>query len=74
MEGTFCGGKIQGDYASKIAHCAKCDYFKSEHHERNLDVSALKSNGAAKAAIAPGGAEAFKKTSPRPAPRKTLRQ
>jgi methyl-accepting chemotaxis protein len=45
VKGTFCGGTVQGDYASKIAHCAKCDYFKSEHHLRDLDASAVKDNG-----------------------------
>jgi methyl-accepting chemotaxis protein len=32
--GTFCGGKVQGDFGQKIAHCAKCEYFKSPHYDR----------------------------------------
>jgi methyl-accepting chemotaxis protein len=52
VEGTFCGGTVQGDYGSKIAHCAKCDFFKSEHHDRNFVVSGLTGNGAGKSANA----------------------
>ncbi len=28
VAGTFCGGKIQGDYAQKSVSCMSCDFFK----------------------------------------------
>ena len=73
VKGTFCGGAVQGDYASKIAHCAKCDYFKSEHHLRELDVSSATDtgngtgNGAARAARAPARAAIVPARAARPA-------
>jgi hypothetical protein len=36
VNGTFCNGQVQGDFASKVGGCATCDFFKSPHHERNL--------------------------------------
>jgi hypothetical protein len=27
VAGTMCGGKVQGEYAQKIASCRNCDYF-----------------------------------------------
>ncbi|PKN07766.1 MAG: methyl-accepting chemotaxis protein [Deltaproteobacteria bacterium HGW-Deltaproteobacteria-8] len=78
VQGTLCGGIVQGDYASKIAQCAKCDYFKSEHHRRDLAVSAAKGNGngngTGKTAPASGGAGAGRKKPMQAAQRKTLRQ
>ncbi len=26
--GTFCGGKTQGTYASKITNCSQCDFYQ----------------------------------------------
>lgn len=28
IAGTFCGGEVQGTYASKQDTCAKCDFFQ----------------------------------------------
>jgi len=32
--GTLCGGIVQGSFASKLANCMKCDFYKSEHYAR----------------------------------------
>jgi hypothetical protein len=74
VEGTFCGGTVQGDYGSKIAHCAKCDFFKSEHHDRNFVVSGLKGDGAGKSANALARPGACRNPSLRTGQRKALRQ
>jgi hypothetical protein len=29
--GTLCGGKVQGTFASKLATCLSCDFYKSEN-------------------------------------------
>jgi len=28
VAGTFCGGKIQGEFVNKQVTCMKCDFFK----------------------------------------------
>lgn len=30
--GTFCGGLVQGTFASKLSNCLKCDFFKSPYY------------------------------------------
>lgn len=32
--GTFCGGKVQGSFASKLANCMNCDFYKSTHYKK----------------------------------------
>ncbi len=32
--GTFCGGKVQGTFATKLATCLSCEFYKSEHFRR----------------------------------------
>ncbi len=34
VTGTYCGGVVQETFAKKIANCAKCDFFKSTHYDR----------------------------------------
>ena len=29
IAGTFCGGSVQGTYASKFGSCEKCDFYNS---------------------------------------------
>jgi signal transduction histidine kinase len=51
IAGTMCGGKVEGTYASKIASCHSCGFYRgvqrdlgeetrsrSEHHSRILDM------------------------------------
>lgn len=33
VAGTFCDGKIQGSFASKIVDCIECDFFKKVQKE-----------------------------------------
>ncbi|GEM_PF-727717 len=79
VKGTYCGGAVQGGYASKIAHCSKCDYFKSEHHLRDLDAASVKDSGngagkgAARAAAPPARADAGRTTARPAAARRPLR-
>ena len=28
LEGTLCGGKVQGTFALKLGNCMKCDFYK----------------------------------------------
>jgi len=32
--GTFCGGKVQGSFASKLASCMQCDFYNSGNYDR----------------------------------------
>jgi hypothetical protein len=32
--GTLCGGKVQGTFATKLATCLSCEFYKSEHFNR----------------------------------------
>jgi hypothetical protein len=34
VAGTFCGGKVQGTFATKLANCLQCDFYKSAHYAR----------------------------------------
>ncbi len=34
IAGTLCGGKVQGSFATKIATCFECDFFKSPHYKK----------------------------------------
>jgi hypothetical protein len=36
VAGTFCGGKVQGEMASKIMNCIDCDFFKRVKKEEGL--------------------------------------
>ncbi len=32
IAGTFCGGKVQGTFASKLVNCMQCDFYKSPNY------------------------------------------
>ncbi len=34
IAGTLCGGKVQGMFAAKLANCMACDYYQSEHYNK----------------------------------------
>ena len=34
IAGTLCGGKVQGTFASKLANCMQCDFYKSTNYDR----------------------------------------
>ena len=29
VEGSLCGGRVQGDYAKKLSECWRCDFFNA---------------------------------------------
>jgi hypothetical protein len=35
IAGTFCGGKVQGVFAVKLASCMQCDYYRSEYYDKS---------------------------------------
>ena len=37
IAGTFCGGKVQGDFAQKSVSCMSCDFFKSVKQEEGAE-------------------------------------
>jgi hypothetical protein len=34
IAGTFCGGKVQGTFASKLANCLVCEFYKSPQYNK----------------------------------------
>ena len=37
IAGTFCGGKVQGDFAQKSVSCMSCEVFKKIKSEEGLE-------------------------------------
>jgi hypothetical protein len=37
IAGTFCGGKVQGDFAQKSVSCMSCEVFKNIKSEEGID-------------------------------------
>ncbi len=37
IAGTFCGGKVQGDFAQKSVSCMSCEVFKQVKSEEGAD-------------------------------------
>lgn len=33
IEGTFCGGEVQGSFAQKMGSCMQCDFYKEVRRE-----------------------------------------
>lgn len=50
VAGTFCGGKVQGDFAMKQVSCMACEVFKQIKTEEGGDFALLKSTQHYKAA------------------------
>jgi len=50
IAGTFCGGKVQGDFAQKQVSCMACEVFKQTKGEEGNDFLLLKSAQPYKAA------------------------
>jgi hypothetical protein len=36
ITGTFCHGRVQGEFASKMADCAECEFYIIVVHEEGL--------------------------------------
>ena len=37
LAGTLCGGKVQGTFATKLANCLQCDFYKLVLQEEGQD-------------------------------------
>ncbi|GBE03561.1 hypothetical protein BMS3Abin09_00478 [bacterium BMS3Abin09] len=37
IAGTFCGGKVQGDFAQKTVSCMTCEVFKRVKEEEGIE-------------------------------------
>ncbi|MCK4911203.1 MAG: hypothetical protein KAR83_06160 [Thermodesulfovibrionales bacterium] len=35
VTGTFFNGRVQGTFATKLGTCKDCDYYNSEHYNRD---------------------------------------
>jgi hypothetical protein len=51
VAGTFCGGKVQGDFAQKSASCLSCDVFKQVKKEEGAGFIMIKSIPAFRPAV-----------------------
>ncbi|MHC4249815.1 MAG: two-CW domain-containing protein [Planctomycetota bacterium] len=38
LAGTFCGGKVQGTFAMKLASCMECDFYKLVRDEEKTII------------------------------------
>ena len=38
IAGTYCQGKVQGDYAAKIDNCTECDFFRKVIAEEHTSI------------------------------------
>ncbi|KPK35456.1 MAG: hypothetical protein AMK70_05305 [Nitrospira bacterium SG8_35_1] len=52
IAGTFCGGKVQGDFAQKSVSCMSCEFFKQVKGEEPSDSFTLLKPGQAYQAAA----------------------
>ena len=34
VTGTYCDGKTQGSFASKLVNCMQCDFYKSPDYDK----------------------------------------
>ncbi len=42
VAGTFCGGKVQGEYAQKSTTCMSCEFFKQVKKEEGSKFAMFK--------------------------------
>jgi len=41
LTGTFCGGKVQGTFAQKLANCGECEFYKLVRKEEGATLVVL---------------------------------
>lgn len=41
LDGTLCGGMVQGTFAEKLRNCIRCNFYNSEHYEGQLHTISL---------------------------------
>ena len=42
VTGTFCGGQVQGTFASKLSNCIQCEFYKLVIQEEGNDYKGAK--------------------------------
>ena len=42
IEGTLCGGKVQGTYAQKLGNCMDCDFYEKVRQEEGENYKGTK--------------------------------
>lgn len=45
IAGTLCGGKVQGEFASKMMNCMQCEFYKivwKEENDKNCYIETAK--------------------------------
>jgi len=42
LAGTLCGGKVQGTFATKLANCMQCEFYKLVLQEEGKDFAQSK--------------------------------
>ncbi|MFH0919833.1 MAG: hypothetical protein V1913_05675 [Fibrobacterota bacterium] len=42
VTGTFCGGKVQGTFASKLANCMACEFYKRVLSEEGKSIKSAR--------------------------------
>ena len=42
IDGTFCGGTIQGTVANKEKHCFECDFYQELKKEHGIEQSVVR--------------------------------
>ena len=35
VAGTFCGGRVQGTFATKLGNCMNCDFYLSPYYDKS---------------------------------------
>jgi len=45
VAGTFCVGKVQGNFAQELVSCMSCDFFKAVKKEEGDDIFTLLNPG-----------------------------
>ena len=43
LAGTLCGGKVQGEFASKLVNCMSCDFYQLVGKEEGANHESSKS-------------------------------
>ena len=42
VTGTLCGGVVQGTFATKLANCMQCDFYKLVNNEEGINIKSAK--------------------------------
>jgi hypothetical protein len=43
LAGTLCGGAVQGVFAAKLSTCLRCDFYRSEHYDKDYKSTKVSS-------------------------------